>query len=150
VHSLPLTWLRWLVVIFALLAVFQAYRAWIGRKPATKLDQRLGMLFSSSLDLQVLVGLILYFVLSPITTGALRNFGGAMANANTRYFLVEHALVMLVAVVLVHVGRSLARRAGKSAVSAQRLAIFYTLAILAILLAIPWPFLPAGRPWIRL
>jgi len=145
IHSL----LRWLVVVFGVLAFVFAVIGRSSLRPWRPVDNRLGMLFTISLDLQVLVGFILYFLLSPLTTAALQNPGAAMGNPATRYFLVEHSFLMLAAVVLAHIGRSFSRKAIDDRTRHQRAALFYGLSLLAILIAIPWPFLPAGRPWIR-
>jgi hypothetical protein len=125
VHSL----LRWFVLAAALYAVVRAF----GR------DYSAGRWFSRLLDMQVAIGLIVYW-LSPITSSALSNMAGAMQNRVVRFWAVEHAFSMLVAVALVHIGVARARK-GKGGV-----AVLYLLALLAILVGIPWPFLPYGRP----
>src|SRR5690606_24139022 len=103
------------------------------------------MFFVISLDLQLLLGLLLYVVLSPITTSGFRDLGAAMSNSGVRFFLVEHALTMVVAVVLGQIGRTMSRRATDDQTKARTAAIFYTLALVAILLGMPWfrPLLPA-------
>ena len=103
-----------------------------------KLDDQLGLFFTISMDIQLLLGLILYFFLSPITTSAFSNFAAAMANSDTRFYVAEHLLMMIVAVVLVHVGRIFAKRNTVPAKKHRVSAIFYLLALGAILLAIPW------------
>ncbi len=140
---------RWLVIIFALLAIGRAFLGWFGRRPWTVVDSRLGLLFTISFDIQVLVGAILYFFLSPLTTAALRNFGAAMKNDLFRFFSVEHMAIMLVAAVIAHAGRALSRKASSDQGRFKRAAIFYTLAIVLVLAAIPWPSLSFGRPLLR-
>jgi hypothetical protein len=81
------SWVRWLVVIAAVAAVGRAFYGWLGKKGWTQLDDQLGLLFSTSLDVQMLLGLILYIFLSPITTAAFKNFGAAMSNPILRFFL---------------------------------------------------------------
>jgi hypothetical protein len=125
VHSL----LRWFVLAAAIYAVVRAF----GR------DYRAGRWFSRLLDLQVALGLLLYW-LSPITSSALTNMAGAMQNRVVRFWAVEHVFSMLVAVALVHIGAARAHK-GKGGV-----AILYLLALLMILIGIPWPFMPYGRP----
>jgi hypothetical protein len=142
--------LRWVVLILAIVAVVRALIGWFGKKEWTALDNRLGMLLSASMDLQVLLGLILYIFLSPLTTTALKDFGAAMSNESLRYWSVEHILLMIVALILIHVGRATSKRAAGATSKHKRAAIFFGLALLAILIAIPWPFLPNGRPLIRL
>jgi putative Ca2+/H+ antiporter (TMEM165/GDT1 family) len=144
------SYVRWIVVILASVAVVRALGGWLGRKEWTALDRRLGVFFSSSMDLQLLLGLILYIFLSPSTHTAFQDFGAALSNEVLRYWSLEHIGLMLVAVVLVHVGQTLSKRAGEARVKHRQAAIFFGLAILIVLFAIPWPFLPYGRPLIRL
>ena len=72
------SWLRWAVVLLVLIAIVRALAAGAGRRPWLPLDDRLGLFFIIVLDVQLLLGLVLYFVLSPITQAALADFGGAM------------------------------------------------------------------------
>ncbi len=141
---------RWVVVIAAILAVGAALRGWLGRREWSRLDDRLGLLFTIALDIQVLLGIILYIV-SPLIQDVLANFGAAMEEPQLRYFAVTHAVLMIGAAVLVHVGRALVKRQEDSAARHKRAAIFYGLATVVMLVAIPWPFIASyARPWIRL
>ena len=135
---------RWLVLIFGIIAIIRTYLGWFGKKEWTDLDDKLGMGFTISIDVQFLLGLLLYIFLSPITTNAFANMSAAMSDSGTRYFLIEHSLMMLVAIVLAHIGRSRAKKADTDAGKHKASAIFYTLALLVILAAIPWfrPLLP--------
>lgn len=137
---------RWVVLISGLLAVGKAIIGWVGKKNWTDMDNQLGLIFTISLDVQMLLGLLLYFVLSPITTKALSDFGAAMADAGARFWAVEHIFTMIVAVALAHIGRSRAKKASSTISKHQQAAIFFTIAILAILTAIPWarPLFPIG------
>ncbi len=142
--------LRWIVLILAIVAVVRALIGWFGKKEWMALDNRLGMLLSAGMDLQVLLGLILYIFLSPLTATALQDFGAAMSNGSLRYWSVEHILLMIVALILIHVGRATSKVAEEATRKHKRAAIFFGLATSAILIAIPWPFLSYGRPLIRL
>jgi hypothetical protein len=142
--------LRWIVLFLAVVAFVRALIGWLGKQEWTALDNRLGMLLSASMDLQVLLGIILYIFLSPITTSAFRDFGTAMGNASQRFWTLEHVLLMIVALILIHVGRATSKRAEGARSKHKRAAIFFGLALLAILIAIPWPFLSYGRPLISL
>jgi hypothetical protein len=141
IHSV----LRWLVVIAAVAAAGKALAGWLGKQPFTKLDDRLGLAFTILMDVQLLVGLVLYVFLSPLTQSAFQNMSAAMSDSTLRFFAVEHLAVMVVAVVLAHVGRALTRRAPEAG-KHPRAALWYGLALLAILFAIPWPFYAYGRP----
>lgn len=136
---------RWLVILAGLWAILRAWSGLFGKKGWTRGDRVSGLVFSSTLNLQFVLGAILYFA-SPITQAALANFRGAMKDSTLRFFLVEHPFAMILAAVIAQVGYSLSKRAPSDAASFRRAAISYTIAGVLILAAIPWPFLPYGRP----
>ena len=144
-HSL----LRWVVLLTGVVVVTRAITGWRTGRPWTLADDRAGMWFISALDLQVLLGLLLYFLLSPITAAVLRDFGGAMSNPALRYWGVEHVFGMIAGLVLSHIGRSRLRRLDNDARRHKTAAIFFTLALIAILASIPWPGTSYGRPLLR-
>src|SRR6266540_802573 len=90
-HSL----LRWAVLAFGLLAAARALQGWFGPRPWTRLDDRAGKYFVMSLDLQTLVGLVLYGGLSPITRAAFGNMAVTMKDTLLRFYAVEHLSMML-------------------------------------------------------
>ena len=135
---------RWLVLIVGILAIVRAFMGWSGKRPWTGLDNSAGLFFTISMDVQLLLGLLLYGVFSPITTGAFADFGAAMSNPDARFWLVEHIFMMVLAVILAHVRRSLAKKAPTDVAKHKRAAIFFTLALIVVLAGIPWfrPMLP--------
>jgi hypothetical protein len=141
---------RWLVIVFAVLAIVRALRGWTRKQEWTRLDDRAGVLFTSMMDIQVLLGLILYFLFSPTTSQMFTNFRQEMTNSYTRFFGLEHALLLIVALGLTHVGRILSRKAQAEAARHRAAAIWFGFSILVVLAVIPWPFLSYGRPWLRL
>jgi hypothetical protein len=128
---------RWLVLVFGIYAIARGFIGWTGRKDWKKLDKTSGMLFASFLDLQLLFGLILYFI-SPITSAGLRNFSGAMKVADVRFFLVEHSLIMVVAVILAHIGSARVKKAATDLQKHRQAALWYLGALVLILTFIPW------------
>ncbi len=136
---------RWAVLIVAIVATVRAFIGWFGHREWTETDRKWGTFFTIAMDIQLLLGLLLYFVLSPITRQVFSNFGAAMSSPDVRFFGLEHAFYMIVAVVLAHVGSVLSRRAPDSLRKFRMAAIFFGLATLIILIAIPW-----FRPLIRL
>jgi uncharacterized membrane protein len=145
VHSL----LRWVVLGAGLAALVRAMTGLRARRSWTPADDRAGQLFVGMLDLQFLIGLALYFILSPITTVAFRDFGAAMGNAALRFWAVEHILGMIVALALAHIGRVRVRKTTDAARRHKLAAIFFGLALVAILATIPWPGTPNARPLLR-
>lgn len=143
------SWLRWFVILAGLFAVIRAIGGVAGRRSWTRVDDRAGFWFGMLLDLQIVLGLILYFLLSPITRAAMQDFGAAMASSGLRFWSVEHVFGVIVGLALVHIGRARTRKLTDSGARHKAAAISYTLGLLAILIAIPWPGMPNGRPLLR-
>jgi uncharacterized membrane protein YozB (DUF420 family) len=135
---------RWVVLILCILAVVRAYLGWLGRRDWVERDRKIGSFFAMGMDIQFLLGLVLYFFLSPLTRSAFQDFGAAMGSPEVRFFALEHILYMVAAVVFAHLGSVLPRRASSSAAKYQRAAVCFSLALLAIILGMPWmrPLLP--------
>jgi hypothetical protein len=135
IHS----WLRWAVIAAGLVAVVRG-----GQR-----DGAAGKWFTILVDIQIVLGLLLYFVFSPLTRNALADFGSAMSSPQLRFWAVEHVFGMVIGTALAHIGRARVRKASPDR-RPRVAAIFYGLALLAILASIPWPGMPAGRPLFRL
>ncbi len=133
--------LRWVVVILAVVALARAYLGWLGRRPWTPRDRTIGVAFASAVDTQFLLGLLLYFFFSPLTRAFLTNMGAAMGNSELRFYGIEHLFYMIIALALVHIGSSRARKAEQDRGKFRQSAIWYSIAVLLILVGIPW-----GRP----
>jgi hypothetical protein len=134
--------LRWLVLVAGVLAVVEAIRGWTGARPWR--IGGAGRLFPISLDVQFLVGVLLYAVLSPTTRAAFADFGAAMRAPQLRFFAVEHAVLMVLALVAAHLGKVLAPKAADDAGRHRRAAVWYGLALLLVLAGMPW-FRPLFR-----
>src|SRR5207247_257980 len=107
-----------------------------------------GLALVVALDLQLLLGLLLYFALSPYTAGVRANFEVVMQDPTLRFWNVDHVAVMLVAVLLVHVGRVLARKASSVEKRRFRLLLYFGIATLLMIAGTPWTN-PESRPLFR-
>lgn len=129
---------RWIVLVAGAIA---AARAWRGGPSG-----RAGLAFTIALDTQVLVGIVMYVAVSPIVQTGLGNMRGAMKDHVLRFWVVEHPIAMLVGLVLAHAARIVERRGIGNAGKQRRAAILFTVAVIILILGVPWPFLPYGRP----
>jgi hypothetical protein len=140
------SWLRWL----ALVAGIGATVAAVSSRPRTgEVGDGWGRTFMITLDVQLLLGLLLYVALSPVTAAIFDDFGAAMGDSVARFWAMEHLTLMLGAVVLAHLGRVLARKARTPGSRRVRQIVCYGLATIAMIVAIPWPTLRAGRELFR-
>jgi hypothetical protein len=140
------SWLRWVALIAGVLATYSV----LSERESSSRADLWGLVLMISLDVQLLLGVLLYVALSPFTAEAMRDFGAAMRNPGLRFFAVEHVTLMLVAIVLAHAGRVMARKAKTADARRMRLLMCYGLATLLMVLAIPWPGMASGRPLFRL
>ena len=106
--------------------------------------RRFSILFVILIDLELRLGLILYFGASPLTKMAFQNMAAAMKDHELRFFAVEHTTYMLLAVICAHVGAALIRRAKTDLIKYRGATIAFLLALLLILAGIPW-----WRPLLR-
>lgn len=142
------SWSRWFVLVFGLIAVFRAYSGWTGRRPFVKADNGMSAAFSGFMWLQVLIGLGLYFGLSPWGLNAMRQ-AGAMKDPTARFFGMEHIAVMILAAILAQVGRIALKKASDDTVKHKKAFIYFGIALVLVLLMIPWGIWNPARPLFR-
>jgi hypothetical protein len=143
------SWLRYLVLGFGITLLVLCVRGLRGGAWTwTEKSERIHVLFTAILDVQFLLGLLLYFKLSPVTQAALANMGAAMKEPTLRFFGVEHIATMLIALIVAHIGRARSKRKqGKARF--KSVLITQSVWLLLTLAAIPWPVLDVGRPLFR-
>lgn len=127
--------LRWLVFLFLVIAIVQALTAWQAKRlyPAQTLPSaRLAFMLT---NIQFLLGVVLYF-LSP----KVQFTGEVMSQPVFRFFTVEHIVGMIIAVALINIGFSRARKQAETVNGYRSIWVFYLLGLLLILLMIPWPW----------
>lgn len=129
---------RWLVLVALVLAVLFAFIGWFGKREWSKRDNLTGLLLTIFMDIQFLVGLILYAFVSPVTKAAFNDFGAAMKNPDLRFYAVEHILMMIIALVLVHIGRAKSKKDVANWKKHRVAAIYYLIALVLVFAAIPW------------
>lgn len=144
VHSVG----RWIVLILLLIAIFKSLVA--GTRPFLKSDARTGLLLIIFTDLMLLVGIALWYFgsrgLNVLRSG---DMGEVMKDPFSRFFTVEHSLGMLIAIILIHIGKAQGKKRISDRAKHKRTLLFYVLALLIILASIPWPFreIGAGSHW---
>lgn len=138
IHS----FLRWAILVLILVCIVKSLMGMISKKPFGGSDNKISLFLMISAHTQLVVGLILYFV-SPIVS-----FKNVTASPDTHFFTIEHAVMMLAAIVLITLGRTTSKRASTDAGKFKRLFWYNIIALLIIFMAIPWPNMGmVHRPW---
>src|SRR5690242_8782543 len=97
------SWLRWAVVVLAVVVLTRALATSRGARESVPGDRKLGTALVAALDFQVLLGLLLYFVLSPYVPHTGPDYKAVMKNSMLRFFAVEHITAMLLALIAMHI-----------------------------------------------
>jgi hypothetical protein len=143
------SWLRWLALVAGVAATIAALRDTTA-PPAQSRADRWGLILMITLDIQLLLGLVMYFAVSPTMEAIRANFAASMKDPAARFWAVEHITMMLGAVIITHIGRVLARKSATADAKKMKLFICFGIATALMFLAIPWPGMRAGRPWLRI
>ena len=134
---------RWITLLALFTTTVIYFVKWQRAAGYTKGDKTLFSITLSIVHIQVLVGVVLYF-LSPKVMFS----GAAMSTRLIRFFTVEHSLIMLIAAVLLTMG-SVKLKRKSTAVAKFKTGFWFTLlTLIIILVAIPWPFQNFGAGWV--
>lgn len=140
---------RWLIVPAMIYALFRGFRGWAQKRPFTKTDDSVRHITATLTHIQLMIGYVLYFN-SPFITYFRTHFKEAVGQFDFVFFGMIHITLMTIAIVLVTIGSSAAKRQQNDTAKFKTMAVFYTIAFLVILIAIPWPFSPLStRPYFR-
>ncbi|HEX6332782.1 MAG TPA: hypothetical protein VFZ78_01070 [Flavisolibacter sp.] len=131
---------RWIILLLLIFAILNSLIA--GGRPFIRSDNRLGLILTIVADLMLVIGVVMWF-LGPRGYKMIQdagNMSAAMRDGVTRFYGIEHLAGMLIAIVLIHIGKAQARKSISDRAKHRRTMIFYLLALLIILVSIPWPF----------
>lgn len=133
--------LRWIVLALLLAAIFNALASRSKGKYEKK-DKMLNLFAMIFLHVQLLIGLVLYFISPKVMF-----IEGWMKMKPLRFFGLEHILLMIVAIALVTIGRRKAENATLPAKKHANIVKWYVIGLVLILAGIPWPFRNLGTGW---
>lgn len=125
------SYLRYIILIMLVVVIITSLAGLINKKPYTDTDNKLGLFLFISTHLQLLLGLILFFI-SP----AVQFSGEAMKDPSTRYWLVEHNTAMIIAIVFITLARTTSKKMTLSEAKHKRMLIFNVIALAIIILTI--------------
>lgn len=138
---------RYLVLIALIITTYLAWEGHFFNKKYSKTDRILAGATSGISHIQLILGFILYFQ-SPVVQGFWQN--KSIKWTDNLFFGIVHFTLMSTAIVLITIGAALAKRETDDKKRFKIIFQYFTLALIVIFIAIPWPFSPlAQRPFIR-
>jgi hypothetical protein len=142
--------LRWVILVLLVAAIVKSYSGMTAGRSFSEGDRKVGLFLMIAAHTTLLVGLILWLV-GPLGLADIRDFGfgAVMKDRIMRYYAVEHFAGMLIAIVLITIGRGVAKKSIPDAAKFKRSFWLFLVALIIILVTIPWPFRAGiGKPWL--
>lgn len=132
VHS----YLAYAALALLVLASINAILGLTSKKIFTDKDLRISLFTMIICHIQLLVGLIVYFV----SEKGFQAFAieGAMKNSDLRLTMLEHPLINIIALVLITIGWSKHKKEESNNGKFKKIAVFYMLGLVLILSRLPW------------
>jgi membrane-associated HD superfamily phosphohydrolase len=140
--------LRWIILILLLVSIFKSYSGYSSKKQFEAGDKKFWLFTMIASHITLLLGLYqwalgsLGFFTMPDTP-----FGELMKNKTTRFFIVEHPIMMILAIVFITLGHGMAKKSVDDTTKYKKAFRYFLIALILILAAVPWPFREVGRPW---
>jgi hypothetical protein len=132
--------LRWIILILLFLSIVQSFIGWVRNRELREGDTKLWLFTMISAHLTLLIGLILLlFGRMGILSSGLPEGINLMKDRTYRFFWVEHPTGMVIATILITLGRGVVKKQITDPLKYKRAFWFFLLALVIILLVIPWP-----------
>jgi hypothetical protein len=141
---------RWAVLLSAVVVLVRTTVGTLTRKQWSGDDERAARWFLLAVDVQMAIGVLLYFGFSPFWSATLHSFQETMQGQVSRFFGIEHETAMLLAVMAAHIGRVRSTRAAEGVGKHRTMLISVVVFSVFVLWAIPWPWREMGRPLFRI
>jgi hypothetical protein len=142
--------LRWIILLLLIASIFKSFSGWQTNKVFDAGIGKLWLFTMISAHTTLLIGLILLFF-GPygILTAGLPAGTQLMKDKFYRFYWIEHPFAMIIAIVLITLGRGMAKKNLPDNIKYKRAFWFFLVALLVILATVPWPFRQViGKPWI--
>jgi hypothetical protein len=141
--------IRWLVLASLVYSIYRAYKGYFSYAPFSKTDNYVRHWTATIAHIQLIFGIVIY-TQSPIIKYFWNNFDEAITNLDLAFFGLLHIILMLTAIVMITVGSALSKRRTTDREKFKTILFWFSVSLIIILIAIPWPFSPfANRPYFR-
>jgi hypothetical protein len=141
--------IRWFVLLTLLYAIYKAYKGYTNNSLFSRADDATRHWTATTAHIQLMLGILLYSQ-SPNARFTIHATGTNGQITQPFFFGVLHLCLMITAILIITIGSALAKRRLTDKDKFKTMLIWFSIALLVILIAIPWPFSPlAQRPYLR-
>ncbi len=128
----------YIALLVLIVAVFNAIAGLRSKKEFKEKDVRISLFALIASHIQLIIGFGAYYFSAFYTTMKEVGMGEVMKNSELRKPLVEHPLMIIIAITLITIGFSKHKKKETDGAKFKTIAIFYTIALILILAVIPW------------
>jgi len=144
-HSLA----RWVVLIFIMYSIYRAFVGYTKNKTFSETDNTFRHWTATVAHIQLMIGMILY-TQSPMVKYYWKHSETKLQDFEITFFGLIHIALMITAIVLLTIGSAKAKRKQTDKEKFRTILIWFSIALIIIFIAIPWPFSPlSNRPYLR-
>ncbi len=138
---------RWIILILLVVALVRSAKGMTSNSVFSKSDKKIGFFLMLTAHIMLLIGLYQWFAgpwgLHNITTLGMKT---VMKDPIYRFWAVEHITGMVVAIVLITIGRGSVKKNIIDKAKYRRSFWFYLVALFILVASVPWPFREVARP----
>lgn len=134
--------LRWIALILIVITIINCLPAFSKNRNWSVKDTRLATFSVRTMHLMGLLGIVLYFISPRVQFSS-----NTMSNEVLRFFTVEHAVLMVLAIVLITIGNARGKKKATDAERFKSVFWFFLIGLLLLVAGIPWPFRELGAGW---
>ncbi|HYF31188.1 MAG TPA: hypothetical protein VD993_08725 [Chitinophagaceae bacterium] len=141
--------LRWVILLLLVITIVRSFAGMTGNKPFSSGDRKLGTFLMICAHITFLIG-VYQWIAGDLGLKAIQSagMGVIMKNANPRFWAIEHPVGMLLAIILITVGRRQSKAPVSDTIKHKRTFWYYLVALIIIIAVVPWPFREGiARPW---
>ena len=139
--------LRWVILLLLIVAVIKHLSGMSSGKAYTSGDRKVGLFLMIAAHIQLLIGLYQWFAGNfGLKLIQAQGMGEVMGNSASRFWVVEHTIGMLVAIILITLGKGVAKKNISDNAKHTKAFWNFLIALILILAVIPWPFRDVARP----
>ncbi|HYC29015.1 MAG TPA: hypothetical protein VEB42_09365 [Chitinophagaceae bacterium] len=133
--------LRWVILLLLVIAIIKAFVGMSGNKPLTNGDKKVSLFLMIFSHIQLLIGLYQWLAgRYGILNNSVPEGVSVMKDTFYRFYMVEHPVGMLIAIILITIGRGQVKKGISDVSKHKRMFWFYMIALIIILATVPWPF----------
>ncbi|MEY2595977.1 MAG: hypothetical protein RI965_1249 [Bacteroidota bacterium] len=139
--------LRWVILVLLVWSMVASYSGWKSKRIFSSKDKKIWLFTMIASHITLILGLYQWILgRFGLLTYVKPEGVSMMKNATLRFYQMEHPVMMIVSILLITLGYGMAKKSVEDEKKYKKAFQYFMIALVLILMAIPWPFREVGRP----